>query len=174
MNSASADSFTVYGSQTGKLSGIYTGDGTTALSFQPAANFKPGEKVEVTLTQSLTSTGGAELNQPYVYRFWIEAGAGTGVFFDVQTISGQANAIALAAGDWEGDGDMDLAVANFGANQVRILTNDGTGNFSLLSTIGSQFGVSALSAGDFNGDGFLDLASADNGSDSVHLLTNQP
>ena len=33
MNSASGDSFTVYGSQTGKLSGIYTGGGGTALSF---------------------------------------------------------------------------------------------------------------------------------------------
>jgi len=172
MNSASADSFTVYGSQTGKLSGIYTGGGTTALSFDPAANFKPGEKIEVTLTQSLTSTGGVGLNQPYVYRFWAEAGAGTGIFFDVQTISGQANAIALAAGDWDGDGDLDLAVANFGANQVRILRNDGTGNYSVSSTITDQVGATGIVAGDWDGDGDLDLAAANFGSNSITILEN--
>ena len=45
MNSASAGSFTVYGSQTGKLSGTYAGGSTTSLSFDPAANFKPGEEI---------------------------------------------------------------------------------------------------------------------------------
>ena len=45
MNAASAGSFTVYGSQTGKLSGTYTGGGTTVLSFDPAGNFKPGEEI---------------------------------------------------------------------------------------------------------------------------------
>ena len=64
MNSASAGSFTVYGSQTGKLSGTYTGGGTTGLSFDPTANFKPGEEIEVSLTQSLTSTGSAGLDPP--------------------------------------------------------------------------------------------------------------
>ena len=86
MNPASAGSFAVYGSQTGKLSGTYAGDGTTSLSFDPAGNFKPGEEIEVTLTQSLTSTDGAGLDQPFVYRFLVETGGGTGVFLDVQTV----------------------------------------------------------------------------------------
>ena len=172
MNAASAGSFTVYGSQTGKLSGTYTGGGTTSLSFDPAANFKPGEEIEVTLTQSLTSTGGAGLDPPYVYRFLVETGGGTGVFLDAQTVSGQADAIALAAGDWDGDGDLDLAVANFGADQVRILMNDGTGNFSVSSTIAGQVGATALVAGDWDGDGDLDLAVANFGANTVTILNN--
>lgn len=99
MNSTSAGSFTVCGSQTGKFSGTYAGGGTTSLSFDPTANFKPGEEIEVTLTQSLSSMDGAGLNQPYIYRFLFETGGSTGVFLDSQTVSGQWDAIALVAGD---------------------------------------------------------------------------
>jgi len=78
------------------------------------------------------------------------------------------------AGDWDGDGNLDLAVANFATNSVAILRNNGTGSFSSLSAIAGQIGISALAAGDWGGDGNLDLAAADNGSDSVHILKNQP
>jgi hypothetical protein len=37
----------------------------------------------------------------------------------------------LAAGDWDGDGDLDLAVANNGASRVDILENDGDGGFTI-------------------------------------------
>jgi hypothetical protein len=75
-----------------------------------------------------------------------------------------------AAGDGDRDGDLDLAVANFGSNSVAVLRNDGTGNFVSWSAVGGQIGVSALASGDFNGDGFLDLATADYGSDSVRVM----
>jgi hypothetical protein len=48
---------------------------------------------------------------------------GTGDFTAVDTIVGQTNASGLAAGDWDGDDDLDLAVANFGGNRVDILEN---------------------------------------------------
>ena len=48
---------------------------------------------------------------------------GIGDFTAVDTIGGQTNAQALAAGDWDGDDDLDLAVANFGASRVDILEN---------------------------------------------------
>ena len=76
-----------------------------------------------------------------------------------------------AAGDWDGDGDLDLAVANFGADQVRILENDGTGGFSVPGPpITGQVGATALAAGDWDGDGDLDLAVANFGADQVRIL----
>ena len=48
----------------------------------------------------------------------------TGVFNAVDTISDQLGASALAAGDWDGDGELDLAVSNFSTNNVSILEND--------------------------------------------------
>jgi len=172
MSPASAGSFSVHGSLSGRLSGIYSGGGTPTLSFEPAANYRPGEEVEVALTQFLTSTGGVELDQPYVYRFVVAVGGGTGIFLDAQTIVNQFNAIAVTAGDWDGDGDLDLAVANFGGDSVTILKNDGAGNFSESGRIAPQVGASAIAAGDWDGDGDLDLAVANFGSNSVAVLTN--
>ena len=37
--------------------------------------------------------------------------------------------LAVAAGDLDGDGDADLAVANLGSDDVTILKNNGAGNF---------------------------------------------
>ena len=48
---------------------------------------------------------------------------GAGDFTAADTVSGQTDTRALAAGDWDGDGDLDLASANFGANTVDVLKN---------------------------------------------------
>ena len=112
------------------------------------------------------------MDPPFVYRFLVATGVGTGVFLDAQTVFPQIDAIAVVAGDWDGDGDLDLAVANFGADQVSILMNDGTGNFSVSSTIALQVGATALVAGDWDGDGDLDLAVANFGANNVTILKN--
>ena len=89
-------------------------------------------------------------------------------------IIGQTGVAALVTGDWDSDGDLDLAVANFSSNSITVLRNNGTGSFSLLSAVGGQIGINALAAGDWDGNGYLDLAAADSGSDIVYILTNQP
>jgi hypothetical protein len=123
MRPASNSTFVAYGSQTGKLAGTYSGGGSDTLRFDPDNRFKVGEKIEVILTDPLTSTQGQSLETPFVYRFRAEVLAGTGDFEPADTVPGQTNAQGLAAGDWDGDRDLDLAAANFSASRVDILEN---------------------------------------------------
>jgi len=172
MNVGSAGMFVVYGNQTGKRTGAYIGGGSQTLVFNPNIAFKLGEIVEVILTDSLTSTDGTSLSSPFVYHFWAEALGGTGNFNLDDTVLNQFGAQGLAAGDWDNDGDIDLAVANVSANTVVIMKNDSFGGFSVFDTVGSQFGASGFAAGDWDDDGDLDLAVTNFGNQSVKILNN--
>ncbi|RPJ72364.1 MAG: VCBS repeat-containing protein, partial [Desulfobacteraceae bacterium] len=79
-----------------------------------------------------------------------------------------------AAGDWDGDSDLDLAVASRGANSVAILQNNGSGTFTNIQTISSLLNAAGLAVGDWDGDGDLDLASANQRGNNVGILVNQP
>ena len=69
--------------------------------------------------------------------------------------------VAVAAGDFNGDGVTDLAVVNNGfgfANTLSILLGRGDGTFLDGGTLVTGNGPSQAVAADFNGDGFTDLA----------------
>ena len=67
---------------------------------------------------------------------------------------------STVAGDFNGDGILDLAVANYGDGTVSILLGKGDGTFTPAanSPITVTFDPESLVVGDFNGDGKLDLA----------------
>ena len=77
---------------------------------------------------------------------------------------------SIAVGDFNGDGNLDLAVANVYSGTVSIFVGDGKGNFAQASSPGAGANPSAVTAGDFNGDGKLDLAVANLSSGTVAIL----
>ena len=65
-------------------------------------------------------------------------------------------------GDFNGDGKLDLAVANFVDSSVSVLLGNGDGTFQVAVDYGtgSQGEPLSVAVGDFNADGKLDLAVA--------------
>jgi hypothetical protein len=76
------------------------------------------------------------------------------------------NPLIVAAGDFNADGKVDLAVTNENDNSVAILLGDGDGTFTSSPSIHTPAGLSplAVTAADFDGDGVDDLAVTDTNS----------
>jgi VCBS repeat protein len=78
----------------------------------------------------------------------------------------------VAVADFDGDGKLDLAVANEQGSDVSILLGDGKGGFSPAP--GSPFPAGPtpndIALGDFNRDGRLDLASANHETQHLTVL----
>ncbi len=85
---------------------------------------------------------------------------------------------AVAIGDFDGDGQPDLAIANFGSNSVSMLLNRTTPgatapNYATKTDFTTGSYPSSIAIGDLNGDGQPDLAISNYSSDSVSVLLNQ-
>jgi hypothetical protein len=79
---------------------------------------------------------------------------------------------SVAVDDLDGDGDLDLVIANAGSDDISVLLGDGSGGFPAADA--SRFPVGEapvfIAVGDLDGDGDLDLATANAFSDDVSVL----
>ncbi len=78
--------------------------------------------------------------------------------------------IAVATGDFNGDGKLDLAVTDASANAVSILLGNGNGTFQAPVDYTTGRDPQAVFVADFNGDGKLDLAVGNLEDNSVSIL----
>src|SRR5205809_6084246 len=98
-------------------------------------------------------------------------GNGDGTFRPVQYSSvGAMESESLAAGDFNGDGKLDLVFANAGSNDVSVLLGNGDGTFRPGLTLPAGNRLEFVVVGDFNGDGKLDVAVASYNTNTVEVL----
>ncbi|MBU1077408.1 MAG: VCBS repeat-containing protein [Spirochaetes bacterium] len=76
----------------------------------------------------------------------------------------------VALCDVDNDGDVDIFVANIGANSLYL--NDGTGNFQESENILTGGNTTAALFADFNNDAYMDLVIGNNGGEANRLLMN--
>src|SRR5439155_8281344 len=65
---------------------------------------------------------------------------------------------SIAIGDFNGDGQSDLAITNFSSSNVSILLSTGSGAFGAAASYPVGTNPRQVAVGDFNGDGLVDLA----------------
>ncbi len=150
---------------------IYPGHGDGTLG-APLTFTVPDEFVDFIAAPDVNGDGIPDLvvtgrNAVFV---WLGKGDGT---FSSPTFTANASSPAIAFGDFNGDGKLDIAMISGGAASVSVLLGKGDGTFP-------NFVQSALPAGaaggivvaDFDGDGRLDLAvPLNNGSELRNLET---
>jgi VCBS repeat-containing protein len=82
--------------------------------------------------------------------------------------------VSVAVGDFNQDGNPDLAVAEQSPGQVRVLLGDAGGTFTTAAKVPPENqadgGLSWVAVGDFNGDGDPDLAAANMNTGNVEVL----
>jgi hypothetical protein len=90
-------------------------------------------------------------------------GNGNGTFQTAQTYPSGGGSSSLATADFNGDGKIDLAMADSVGNSVSVLLGNGDGSFQKPSSFATGPGPYFLATADMNGDGKLDLVAADYG-----------
>jgi hypothetical protein len=137
------------------------GDGT----FQPHSDFPAGLGVGSVVTADFSNDGKLDLvvvNSPAVSSNTVGLllGNGDGTFQSPTNLTVGGLPTALAAGDFNHDGNMDLAVTADGSpsgSVVSILLGNGNGTFQPHVDYAVAFGTVTVMATDFNADGKLDL-----------------
>jgi hypothetical protein len=101
-------------------------------------------------------------------------GYGNGTFSRQTTFSTGNNShpYAAAVGDLNNDDRLDIAVANFGTNNVDIFLGDGNGTFVSQATYstGSGSGPCSIAVGDFNSDSRLDIVVTNYRADNIGVF----
>jgi hypothetical protein len=87
-------------------------------------------------------------------------GNGDGTFQVPRTYAAGSFPDSVVVGDFNGDGILDVAVANGGSNNVSVLLGNGDGTFQAARSFSAGSVPESVAVGDFNGDGKLDLAVA--------------
>ena len=180
----SSATFVVHGGMTGMhgtggtasthRDGTYTGQGTTTLTFNPGANLKPGELVQMTLTTGLQNGSAQALTAAKVVQFRAAATGGPAVFSNASYDFGSASdpTYAISLGDLDADGDLDIIAGSSSmANQVYL--GYGNGTFAAGSDVDTPTNTTRSGAlGDVDGDGDLDFVAGNTSQANRVYLSN--
>ena len=96
-------------------------------------------------------------------------------FASAQAFGTGSSPAAVATADFNGDGKLDVAVADESSNNLEILTNSGTAagtaSFSSGTVTTGSFPVAVVAA-DLNADGKPDLVAVDGGATTISVFIN--
>lgn len=102
---------------------------------------------------------------------WWQTSAAEDLQYSVANFNTDSQGSSLATGDFDGDGDTDVAIANYGLDTLTLVYNT-DGRLGDPRTMAVGDGPVAVTAADFDGDGDMDLAVGNYLSGDVTVLSN--
>lgn len=91
--------------------------------------------------------------------FGLFLGNGNGTFQQLTRFgSGTLGTRRLTTGDFNGDGNLDVAASDASLGFIYVMLGNGSGGFQSAATLNWVLAAGSLATGDFNCDGHLDLA----------------
>lgn len=153
-------SFQVFGALTGKLAGNLSYDnGVFTAAFSPTGSYKPGEEIWTAVTNQVQGITGSPV-APSTWHFTARGSGASATFASGVDYPAGSHPYQVAAGDLDGDGDLDLVTANTQSNNISVLLNSGNGIFASPVNFSLTAGSYAVALADVDGDGDLDIAAA--------------
>jgi hypothetical protein len=153
-----AAGFWVMPSQTANLPFNFAGVGTTSLSATHATAFRPGEKVAVTVPETLP-VGPAYALRKEVYNFIVATGgSGRGYFTGSPALAAGTGPLAVATADFNNDGFLDAVVANGGSASLDLYRGSSAG-LAPQQALTARAGLQDIAVADFNHDRDMDIVS---------------
>ena len=164
---ANSTNIVIRGEQTGILNGVFSGGGTPTISFNPDNDFKAGEVIRITLTTGILSTSGGALSASQSFQFNAAAAPAPEMppFFEERIVNTSTEAgkpVYVFSADIDGDGDMDLLVADDIDDEVSWYENDGNQNFTEYIILSPADFVTSVFATDVDDDGDMDVLASYN------------
>lgn len=160
----------------GQYSGIHEGTFdydtlTRTITYDPLGDFAFGEFVNVTLTAGIASESGTQLAPAYHWSFYTNVLGEAGPYSDVTHYETELSTRSVCAGDFDEDGDLDLAVSSlYLPTDISILLNNGNGTFGAASKYAHCGMLEHVIAADLNADGHVDLAAVSAAFDSLVIM----
>ena len=135
---------------------------TLTASYDVTVASSDGTNAQQPVTVTITGTNDA----PQLHL----AGGSSGTTFTTVNYAAGNGSTAVTTADVNGDGKLDLVVANYTSNTVSVLLGNGDGSFQPQTTYATGSSPYFVAIGDVNGDGKPDLAVADFGTNTVSVL----
>ncbi len=161
-----------------------TASGATTPTFSSKTDFLAGSDPQSITLDDLNGDGREDVvvANPFANTISVlfnttTPGAVTPSFSARTTFSTATYPIAVATGDLNGDGKIDIASANLSSHSISVFlsttsSGDVTPTYSLKTDFGTGTNPNSISIADCNGDGKPDIATGNNSSYTISILIN--